>query len=441
MPNIAVVGAQWGDEGKGKVVDLLSERFEVVARYQGGPNAGHTVTIGGNRHALHHVPSGVFRPGVRIVIGNGTVIDLAKLLEELDGLAAARIALDGRLFLSDRAHVILPPMAAIDALAESSSSVSERIGTTKRGIGPTYEAKAARHGLRVGDLAETKLVEDRVRKLITGPVGRSLRDAGQDPGDPAALAREAHERYLRLAPFVADTALLLNRWMDEGKCVLFEGAQGALLDLDHGSYPFVTSSTTLAGGLCAGLGVAPTRVNGILGVFKAYASRVGSGPMPTELLDGPDGNGEKLRKRGREYGTTTGRPRRCGWFDGVAAAYANRLNRFDAGCVMLLDVLDAFDEIPVCTGYRLDGKTVDTIPASIDVASRIEPVYETLPGWKSDTTGARTWDGLPREARTYLDRLGRAIGTEIAFVSVGPDRTQSIVRPGSWLEKTLGVKS
>ena len=192
MPNIAVVGAQWGDEGKGKVVDLLSERFEVVARYQGGPNAGHTVTIGGNRHALHHVPSGVFRPGVRIVIGNGTVIDLAKLLEELDGLAAAKIALDGRLFLSDRAHVILPPMAAIDALAESSSSVSERIGTTKRGIGPTYEAKAARHGLRVGDLAETKLVEDRVRKLITGPVGRSLRDAGQDPGDPAALAREAH---------------------------------------------------------------------------------------------------------------------------------------------------------------------------------------------------------------------------------------------------------
>jgi adenylosuccinate synthase len=437
MPNIAVVGAQWGDEGKGKVVDLLSERFDVVARYQGGPNAGHTVTIGGKRHALHHVPSGVFRPDVRIVIGNGMVLDLEKLLAELGSLADASVDLDGRLFISDRAHVILPPMAMIDALAESSSS--EPLGTTKRGIGPTYEAKAARSGLRIADLAETALLEERVRRLVVGPIGSRLRAAGQDPGDPEALARDAHARFGKLERYVADTALLLNRWMDEGKSVLFEGAQGALLDLDHGSYPYVTSSSTLAGGLCAGLGVSPRRVDGVLGVFKAYATRVGTGPMPTELLDGAEGHGETLRKRGREYGTTTGRPRRCGWFDGVAAGHANRLNRFDAACVMLLDVLDAFDEIVLCTGYRLDGKSIESIPASIAAGNRIEPVYETLPGWKSDTTGVRAWDDLPAAARSYLDRLGAIIRSEISLVSVGPDRTQSIVRPGSWLARELSV--
>ncbi len=436
MANLAVVGAQWGDEGKGKVVDLLSERFDVVARYQGGPNAGHTVTIGGRRHALHHIPSGVFRPAARIVIGNGTVLDLSTLLREIDGLVAAGVSLDGRFFISDRAHVILPLMARIDAADESAAGASGRIGTTQRGIGPTYEAKAARIGIRVADLADVDALGDRVARIVDGPVGRRLRDAGQDPGDPRARAREAHDLGRRLAPWIADTALLLNDWMDQGLSILFEGAQGTLLDLDHGSYPFVTSSSTVAGGLCAGLGVAPTRVHQAVGVYKAYCSRVGSGPMPTELADA---TGDLIRERGREYGTTTGRPRRCGWFDGVAAAYAHRLNRFDGACVMLLDVLDAFDEIRVCTGYRLDGRAIRSVPPRVSEASRIEPVFESLPGWRADTTGARRWDDLPENARRYLDRLGAIIGAPVTLVSVGPDRSQSIVRPGTVLHDRLGA--
>ena len=437
MPNVAVVGAQWGDEGKGKVVDLLSERFDVVARFQGGPNAGHTVIFGEQRHALHHVPSGVFREGVRIVIGNGTVIDLAKLLDELNSLLEAGIQLDGRLFISDRAHVILPILKQIDALAESSAQENDRIGTTLRGIGPTYEAKAARWGVRVADLADPAHLTTRIEKVLQGPAGKRLADAGQDPGDPAAIAREAFEQGQRLAPFVTDTAMALNDWIDEGASVLFEGAQGTLLDLDHGSYPFVTSSSTLVGALCGGLGIAPTRLTGAMGVFKAYATRVGAGPMPTELEDGPDGNGSRLRQRGHEFGTTTGRPRRCGWFDGVAARYANRINRFDAVCVMLLDVLDTFTEISVCTGYRLDGKEIRGVPASFRLAEAIDPVYETLAGWESDTTAVRRWEDLPHQARNYVDRLGEIIGTEVALVGVGPDRSQSVIRPGSWLERQL----
>ena len=439
MPNLAIVGAQWGDEGKGKVVDLLSEHFDVVARYQGGPNAGHTVTFGGVRHALHHVPSGVFRPGVHIVIGNGMVIDLAKLLLELDGLEAAGVQLGGRLFISDRAHVILPILSRLDALRERSAGTSGQLGTTRRGIGPAYESKAARMGIRVADLADRSRLAEQVERLVRGDIGRRLLAGGEDPGDPAGLAREAHEQGLRLAPYIADTATLLNDWMDEGKNILFEGAQGSLLDLDHGSYPFVTSSCTVAGGLSGGLGVAPTRVDGVLGVFKAYATRVGSGPMATELDDGPDGCGEKLRRRGREFGTTTGRPRRCGWFDGVAAHYAHRLNRFDAACVMLLDVLDAFEEIEVCVEYRIEGRVVRALPASVTEAARIEPIMRGFPGWRRDTTGIRSWDALPVEARAYLDALGGIIGTEVALVSVGPDRAQSIIRPGSWLAKQLGL--
>jgi adenylosuccinate synthase len=436
MPNLAVVGAQWGDEGKGKIVDLLSERFQVVARYQGGPNAGHTVTIGPNRYALHHVPSGAFRPGVKIVIGNGTVLDLRKLLSEIEGLEKAGIDLAGRLFISDRAQVILPPLARLDALRESAAGEAGRIGTTQRGIGPTYEAKAARAGIRVADLSDLAHLEEQVRRLLEGSVGRTLSDAGEDSGDPRALAKETHALGRRIARYVADTSLLLNRWMDEGATVLFEGAQGALLDLDHGSYPYVTSSNTVAGGLCAGLGVAPQLVHGVLGVFKAYATRVGAGPMATELTDGPEGIGERIRRRGREFGTTTGRPRRCGWFDGVAAVYARRLNRFDAVAVMLLDVLDEFEEIRICTGYLLDGQPIDAPPASLAESLRVRPLFESLPGWRRDTTGIRRWEDLPIEARAYLDRLGEVIGAEVALASVGPDREQSIVRPDCWLART-----
>jgi adenylosuccinate synthase len=437
MRNIAVVGAQWGDEGKGKVVDLLSEHFDVVARFQGGPNAGHTVTIDDNPYALHHVPSGVFRPGVKIVIGNGTVIDLTKLIEELDGLAAAGVRVDDRLFISDRAHVILPVMKQLDALAERAGGGATKIGTTLRGIGPTYEAKAARWGLRIADLADPDSLQERMRWITEGPAGRRLLDAGEEPGRAEELSRVAHEQWRRLEPHVTDTAMLLNDWIDQGLSVLFEGAQGTLLDLDHGSYPFVTSSNTLAGSLCAGLGVAPTRITGAFGVFKAYATRVGSGPMPSELCDGPQGRGATLRQRGNEFGTTTGRPRRCGWFDGAAARYANRVNRFDAACVTLLDVLDAFEEIRVCVGYRIDGRELGSVPASAAVAERVEPLYETLPGWNCETTGLRRWKELPPNAIRYLERLGEIIGTEVAMVGVGPDRVQSIVKPGSWITRQL----
>ncbi len=434
MPNIAIVGAQWGDEGKGKIVDLLSERFDVVARFQGGPNAGHTVTIGDQRHALHHVPSGVFRPGVRIVIGNGTVIDLAKLIEELEGLEAAGIDVEGRLFISDRAHVILPVLKQLDAIEESQAGESARIGTTLRGIGPTYQAKAARWGIRLADLADADHAQRVIRRVTEGSAGERVRKAGEDPGDAAETALEAYAWYQRLAPYIGETSMLLNDWLDEGANVLFEGAQGTMLDLDHGSYPFVTSSNTLAGALCAGLGVAPTRVTGTLGVLKAYATRVGSGPMPTERT-GADG--DKIRERGKEYGTTTGRPRRCGWFDGVAARYATRINHFDAVCVTLLDVLDDFEEIDLCVGYRLDGRELNCFPASVAEADRVEPVYETMPGWQTDLSGVRQWFELPQAARDYLARLGEIIGTEVAVVGVGPEREQSVIKPGSWLARQL----
>lgn len=438
MPNLAVVGAQWGDEGKGKVVDLLSERFDIVARYQGGPNAGHTVTVEGRRHALHHIPSGVFHPSVRIVIGNGMVLDLVKLLEEVEDLERAGVSLAGRLFVSDRAHVILPPFVQLDA-GEEEAAGGERIGTTRRGIGPAYEFKAARAGARVADLGDLGGLESRIRRLLEGVVGRRLAELGQPLADPAALAAEAYELGRRIRPYVADTAGLLNDWLDEGKSALFEGAQGTLLDVDHGFYPYVTSSSTIAGGVCAGLGIAPTRIHGAVGVYKAYATRVGAGPMPTELEDGPEGFAEAIRRRGREFGTTTGRPRRCGWFDGVAAAYANRLNRFDAVCVTLLDVLDPFETVNVCTGYRLHGRETGTVPAAAADWAHIEPIYETLPGWQQDTTGARRWEDLPARARAYVERLGELIGAEVALVSVGPDRSQSILKRGSWLAKTLGL--
>jgi adenylosuccinate synthase len=436
MPNIAVIGAQWGDEGKGKVVDLLADRFDVVARFQGGPNAGHTVRVGEMCHALHHVPSGVFRPNVRIVIGNGTVLDLAKLLVELDELAATGVKLESRLYISDRAHVILPFLQRLDALREEQAAEASRIGTTLRGIGPTYEAKAARWGVRMADLADRDQLEGHLRVILEGPIGRRIVEAGGTLDDAGDQARQAHEQWTRLAPFVADTAMLLNDWIDEGKSVLFEGAQGTLLDLDHGSYPFVTSSNTMAGGICAGLGVGPSAIGGVLGIFKAYATRVGAGPMPTELNDT---DGELLRERGHEYGTTTGRPRRCGWFDAVAARYATRINRYDAACVTLLDVLDAFDTIRICRGYRLDGMELKAPPASVARVERVEPIYESHEGWKSETTGIRHWNDLPGGARKYLDRIGEVIGAPVDLVGVGPERTQSLVRPNSWLAEQLGI--
>ena len=439
MRNLAVVGAQWGDEGKGKIVDLLCERFDVVARFQGGPNAGHTVKFGETCHALHHIPSGVFRPDVKIVIGNGTVLDLARLLEELEGLESAGIDLAGRMFISDRAHIILPMMKQLDAIQEDAAGTGGKIGTTLRGIGPTYQAKAARIGLRLGEALKENSLKERIANILAGPLGAQLRQvANAGAADPAVIAGETAAMALKLKPYIADTALLLNRWADEGLGILFEGAQGTLLDVDHGSYPFVTSSNTVCGGLCGGLGIAPTLLGGVLGVFKAYTTRVGAGPMPTELDDGPEGFGQKLRDRGNEYGTTTGRPRRCGWFDGVAAWYAHRLNRFETTCISLLDVLDDFDEIRICTGYTLDGEAVQGFPSCVVDAERLEPVYETLPGWNQDLTAVRSWEELPANAVSYLERVSEVIGVEIGMVGVGPDRSQSIIRPGSALAARLG---
>jgi len=437
MPNIAVVGAQWGDEGKGKIVDLLSERFHVVARFQGGPNAGHTVIIDDQRFALHHIPSGVFRPEVKIVIGNGMVLEPGKMLDEMDGLVEAGLKLDGRLFISDRAHVILPIMKQLDSISESAAGEGKKIGTTLRGIGPTYQAKAARWGIRIGDLGDEATLREKIEAIFAGHEGRRVRDAGEELGSAAEVAKVAHGQWQRFARYVTDTALLINDWFDEGLDVLYEGAQGTLLDLDHGSYPFVTSSSTVTGGLCAGLGVAPSMIHGSVGVYKAYTTRVGGGPMPSELDDDAEGFGQQLRDRGHEYGTTTGRPRRCGWFDGVAARYSYRINRFTGACVTKLDVLDDLKEIRICTGYRIDGKEVRGFPASVVESARIEPVNETLRGWNCDTTAVRKWDDLPQAARDYLARLGELIGTPVVLVGVGPERSQCVVRPGSWLEETL----
>jgi adenylosuccinate synthase len=327
-------------------------------------------------------------------------------------------------------------MQRLDAVREEQAGPTSKIGTTLRGIGPTYEAKAARWGIRMADLADAVQLQKRLERILSGLPGRQIREGGGDPGGAEEQARQAHEQWVRLKPFITDTSVLLNDWIDEDKKILFEGAQGTLLDLDHGSYPFVTSSNTMAGGICTGLGIGPSVVSGVLGVFKAYSTRVGSGPMPTELQDAA---GELLRERGHEYGTTTGRPRRCGWLDGVAARYTNRINRCRGVCVTLLDVLDAFDEIKICRGYRLDGREMTNPSASVAEMERVEPVYESHEGWNSDTSGLRRWEELPHAAVRYLDRIGEIIGTEVNLVGVGPERTQTLVRPGSWLAAELGL--
>jgi len=373
-------------------------------------------------------------PHITSVIGNGVVVNPATLIRELDMLASKGID-TLRVRVSRSAHVIMPYHVALDR-ANEARLAGAKVGTTGRGIGPTYGDRAWRLGLRMEDLLDREVLRERIGRAL--PDKNLLLGAMGAPGFAVEpLVEQAAAWGERLRDHLDDSTWLVQDALRRGDHVLLEGAQGALLDLDHGSYPFVTSSSTVAGGLCAGLGISPRRVDQIAGVFKAYCSRVGSGPMPTELNDGPQGFGELLRQRGREFGTVTGRARRTGWFDGVAAAYANRINRFDAVCVMLLDVLDALDEIPVCTGYMLDGKPLRTFPATNAEASRIEPVFETLPGWHSDTTKIVRWEDLPKAALHYLDRLGQIIGAEVALVSVGPDRAQTIVRPGSSLWRRL----
>jgi adenylosuccinate synthase len=416
---LVVVGAQWGDEGKGKLVDVLSEAADVVVRYQGGANAGHTVVVGDAQFVLRLIPSGILNPQAICVLGNGVVIDPSALFEELEQLTARGIATAGRLVVSDRAHLVLPFHKLLDLAGER----SQNLGTTKRGIGPTYEDKYGRRGIRVGDLRNLRsaraLVEDRIARANS-----LLALAGM----PDRASLEEHVALFdsiapRLLPMVTDTGALVYRSLRGGKQVLLEGAQGALLDVDHGTYPYVTSSNTTAGGAAVGAGIGPTMIDGVLGVVKAYTTRVGNGPLPT-LADAVQE--ERLRRIGGEFGAVTGRPRRCGWFDAMVVRYAARVNGLTALAVTKLDVLDEFDTVPVGTRYELDGNVCEEMPAEVGVLERVKPVLETMPGWRRPTTGARVLADLPVEARVYLDRLQELIEVPIRFVSVGTRRDQII---------------
>ncbi len=415
---VVVVGAQWGDEGKGKLVDVLSERADCVVRYQGGANAGHTVVIGEEQFILQQIPSGILHARTSCVIGNGVVLDPETLFMELDGLTGRGVDTSGRLFVSERAHLVLPYHKLLDAASEK----SQKIGTTGRGIGPTYEDKYGRRGVRVIDLRDGAAL----RGLLAERLDRANRLLGMMGAAPASL--EEHVALLerlapRLLPLATDTGLLVHRALRAGKRVLLEGAQGALLDVDHGTYPYVTSSNTTAGGASVGAGIGPTAIDGVLGVVKAYTTRVGNGPLPTEALGE---GGEALQRIGGEFGAVTGRPRRCGWFDANVVRYSVRVNGLTGLAVTKLDVLDTFAEIPVGTGYRVDGELTEELPAEVERLERVDPVYEVLPGWRKSTEGARRMADLPPQARAYLDRLQDLAGAPIRYVSVGTRRDQII---------------
>src|SRR5579863_8855010 len=434
MSNVIVLGAQWGDEGKGKVVDLFAERFDIVAHYQGGHNAGHTVFIGEKKFVLKLIPSGILRPGVQAVIGNGVVVDLGALLEEIGTLEAAGIDVRSQLRISNRAHVIFPFHRLVEKMSEARENRIP-IGTTSRGIGPCYEDKIGRRGIRVADLFDPEsfrimydtLAEDKQTLAATFNL--------HDTIDYAQIRQQYEDLAERIRPLVCDTAALLAAAMAKGKRILFEGAQGTMLDVDHGTYPFVTSSSATAGGACIGTGVPPTKIHGVIGVSKAYITRVGSGPFPTESTDG---GGELLRREGNEFGAVTGRPRRCGWFDVPLLKYTAMVNGFDTLLITKLDVLDSLKEIPVCVGYKLDGADTCEMPATYRALEAIKPVFEKLPGWHSSTRGITSYDQLPERARTYLRFLEEKTGVEIGGISTGPERTETIIRPGSKLKALMG---
>jgi adenylosuccinate synthase len=433
MNNVIVLGAQWGDEGKGKIIDAFSAVFDIVARYQGGHNAGHTVRIGERKIILKLVPTGILRSGKQAVIGNGVVIDPAALIEEIEGLEAAGIPVKGRLFISNRAHVVFPFHQMLERISEGRPG-RVAIGTTSRGIGPCYEDKVARRGIRMADLLD----RENFRKLYdTLAEDKEILRRAFRLGAPIDLLRirGQYEEYAeRLRGMVCDTALLLNRAMAAGKRVLFEGAQGTMLDVDHGTYPFVTSSSAAAGGASTGTGVPPNRIQGVIGVSKAYITRVGSGPFPSEAHGEA---GETLRGLGCEYGAVTGRPRRCGWFDAPLLRYTAAINGFDSLVITKLDVLDQFEEIPVCVRYNLGGQEIAEMPATCRGMGAVEVVYQKLPGWRGSTSGITSYDALPVQAKDYLRFLGEQTGVEVGCISTGAEREQTIVVPGSKLERLL----
>ncbi len=418
--NLAVLGAQWGDEGKGKIVDLLTPHFSIVARYQGGHNAGHTVFVNGAKFILRLIPSGILHPGITCVIGNGVVVDPQALFDEIDELVRHGIDVGGRILISDKAHLILPYHRDLDLLSEARRG-ERKIGTTSRGIGPAYEDKIARRGIRVGDLADPAGLEQNVRDNVTAR-NRLVQDSTMDWKPVLAqLLRHAE----RMRPMVRDVSVLLTDAMRQGRSILYEGAQGTLLDVDHGTYPYVTSSNASVGGVATGLGVPPRAIGRVLGVAKAYTTRVGEGPLPTEL-SGEMGN--RLRESGNEYGAVTGRPRRCGWFDAVAVRYAVRINGLDGLALTKLDVLDGLERIEICTAYRCGERTLTEFPSDIRQLAQCEPVYESMPGWTTPTAGVRDFDRLPAAARNYIARLEEVSGVRAAIVSTGSERDDTILR-------------
>ena len=422
MPAIVLVGAQWGDEGKGKATDLLGSRVDAVVKFNGGNNAGHTIVIDGEKYALHLLPSGILTPGCTPVIGNGVVIDLGVLFEEIDGLAGRGVD-TSRLVVSGSAHVIASYNRTLDKVTERFLG-SRRIGTTGRGIGPTYADKMSRIGIRVQDLFDEEVLRAKVSGALEVKNQILVKIYNRKAVDVEAVVTELRSYAARLAPMVTDTTLLLDRMLDDGKTIVLEAGQATLLDVDHGTYPFVTSSNATAGGACTGSGIPPTRISRVIAVVKAYTTRVGEGPFPTELLDE---SGERLRRAGAEFGTTTGRPRRCGWFDAPIARYATRINGVTDFVLTKLDVLTGVDEVPVCVAYDIDGARHDELPMNQADFARAVPIYETFPGWTEDISAARTLDELPRNARDYVDALAKMINAPISAIGVGPGRAETIV--------------
>ena len=431
MANLAIVGAQWGDEGKGKVVDLLAPRFAVVARYQGGPNAGHTVVFDGASHALRHIPSGIFHDGVRSFIGAGTLVDPEAILQEIKTLEAAGVPVTKRLTISSRAHVIMPYHRALDAALEQKLG-GAAIGTTRRGIGPAYGAKVERTSVRLGDLANPEAVRTVVERSLEAGLRVRLLELGVELPDPRALAREAFTWWQKLGPMCGDVTRAMHEAIAARLPILFEGAQGTMLDIDHGTYPFVTASNTVAGGIPPSLGIPPRAVEHTIGVVKAYCTRVGAGPFPSE---DHSSTGNLIRERGKEFGTVTGRPRRCGWFDAVAASYAVRLNGLDAFAVTKFDVLSGLPVVKLAVAYEIDGERTTWFPASASDVARAIPIYEEFPGWSGDLRGVRTIEGMPREARVLIDRVTELCSCPVEIVSVGPDREETVFRPGGLLDR------
>jgi adenylosuccinate synthase len=430
---IVIIGAQWGDEGKGKVVDLLADRFDIVARYQGGHNAGHSVYVGDKAFVLRLLPSGIIHEDSTCVLGNGMVIDPKAFFEEVDQMTAQGISITPeRLKVSSRAHLIMPYHRALDHTSEERLG-NEKIGTTLRGIGPAYEDKAGRRGIRVSDALVPELLKLRIERNLE-EANRIIVLYGREPLRSDEIYAEISELAERLRPFVCETSHFLSEARRQNKKILLEGAQATLLDVDHGTYPYVTSSNPTAGGASVGAGIPPHHITGVLGIVRTYATRVGEGPFPTEMLDAEETTANLIRERGNEYGSVTRRPRRCGWFDAVATRYAAELNGFDSLALTKLDVLDALDEIKVCTAYEFNGERINTFPAVSHDLGKIKPIYETLPGWKSDTLGVTKIEDLPENARRYVEFLSDSIGVEIGLISTGPERDQTIILQDSVME-------